>query len=289
MTTVLVAGATGGLGARIAQRLQEDGAAVRGLTRSGAKQPAADGLQLVRADLEAPETLAAAIAGAGVVVSTATAFPRDSRHDAIERVDRDGTIALVDAAEAAGVRRFVFVSFRPVLHRFPLQNAKRAVEERLRRCSFEAVVLRPGKFMDIWFSPLCGFDAHAGRAQLFGRGESPVSWIAAADVAEIACRAALSPEPQPEVLELGGPEPLSQRDVVRIFERLSGRSFVVDEIPREELESRHRNGGDPTSVSLAALMLEADDGAVGDLEPMLALHPLELTTVAGYAASRLGR
>jgi uncharacterized protein YbjT (DUF2867 family) len=286
VTTVLVSGATGALGSQIARRLVERGAVVRALVRSEAHRSATAGVELVRADLEAPETLAGAVAGADVVVSTATSFPRDSRPDAIERVDRNGTIALAEAAEAAGVRRFVFVSFRPVLHRFPLQDAKRTVEQGLLNCSFEPVVLQPGKFMDIWFSPLCGFDAREARVQLFGRGESPVSWIAAADVAEVACRAALASEPQPEVLELGGPEPLSQREVVRVFERATGRPFVVDEIPREELEQRHRDGGDPTSVSLAALMLEADDGAVADLEPIRAVHPIPLTTVAEFAATR---
>jgi uncharacterized protein YbjT (DUF2867 family) len=234
-----------------------------------------------------PETLVAAVAGADVVVSTATAFPRDPRSDAIGRVDRDGTIALVEAAEAACVRRFVFVSFRPVLHTFPLQDAKRTVERRLLASSLEPVVLRPGKFMDIWFSPLCGFDAEAGRVQLFGTGEAPVTWIAAADVAELACRAALAPEREPELLELGGTEALSQRDVVRIYELQARRTFVVDQVTREELQRRHRSSADPTAVSLAALMLEADDGAVTEMEPVLALHPMRLTTVAEFAAGGL--
>ena len=60
----------------------------------------------------------------------------------------------------------------------------------------------------------------------------------------------------------------------------------MDEISRQELERRHRDGADPTAVSLAALMLEADDGAVTDVGPMLAQHPLRLTTVAEFAATR---
>jgi uncharacterized protein YbjT (DUF2867 family) len=283
VTTVVVAGATGELGSQICGRLRERGAFVRALARGGA--PRTPGVDVVRADLEAPDTLVAAVTAADVVVSTATAFPRDPRTDAIERVDRDGTIALIDAADAAGVRRFVFVSFRPVRRTFPLQDAKRAVEQRLLAASLEPVVLRPGKLMDIWFSPLCGFDAEAGRAQLFGTGEAPVTWIAAADVAELACRAALAPERPPELLELGGPEALSQRDVISIYERLARRRFVVEAVSRTELERRHRMSRDPTAVSLAAVMLEADDGAVTEMGPVLALFPLRLTTVAEFAAA----
>ena len=58
------------------------------------------------------------------VVSTATCFPRV---DEIDAVDRDGNLALVAAAEEAGVERFVFLSFRPVALDFPLQRAKRAM------------------------------------------------------------------------------------------------------------------------------------------------------------------
>ncbi len=53
--------------------------------------------------------------------------------DSIESVDRQGQLALIDAAAAAGVKRFILVSFPSVEVDFPLQSAKRAVEERLRR------------------------------------------------------------------------------------------------------------------------------------------------------------
>src|SRR5262245_56108951 len=170
---IAVAGATGALGAQICEQLRAAGADVRALSR-----PAVD--------LTKPETLD--LAGVSAVVSTATCFPRTSE---IGAVDRDGNVALVGAAEAAGVERFVFVSFRPVPRDFPLQRAKRAVEERLASSSLDAVVLRAAKFMDIWFSPLVGFDVAARRATIFGDGTAPVSWIAAADVAAEAAKAAL--------------------------------------------------------------------------------------------------
>jgi uncharacterized protein YbjT (DUF2867 family) len=197
-----VAGATGALGSEICRRLRERGLEVRELARP-------------RFDLTRPATLRDGVAGADIVVSTATSFPRE---DGIERVDRDGNIALVDAAEAARATRFVFVSFRPVALDFPLQRAKRAVEERLARAALDAVVLRPGKFMDVWFSPLCGFDAEARRATIFGDGTNAVTWIARDDVAEFAARAALGE--LSGTIELGGPEALSPRaqELLRVTE-----------------------------------------------------------------------
>jgi uncharacterized protein YbjT (DUF2867 family) len=261
MTTV-VAGATGALGSRICDLLRAADVDVRPLARPDA-------------DLTAPETLTAFVDGATCIVSTATCFPRDTTPGAIERVDRDGNVALVNAAEAAGVGRFVFVSFRPVPLDFPLQHAKRAVEERLAAAALDAVVLRPGKFMDVWFSPLLGFDAAARRATIFGDGTSPVSWVAAADVAGVAAAAALGD--YSGTLEFGGPEALSQREVVAAYEEATGASWTLDEVPAAELERRYREGPDGVSRSLAALMLEAHLGSVSP--------PLGTTTVREFAAA----
>lgn len=236
---IAVAGATGALGAQICEQLRAAGADLRALSR-----PAVD--------LTKPETLD--LTGVSTVVSTATCFPRTSEIDA---VDRDGNVALVGAAEAAGVERFVFVSFRPVPRDFPLQRAKRAVEERLVSSSLDAVVLRAGKFMDIWFSPLVGFDVAARHATIFGDGTAPVSWIAAADVAAEAAKAALGG--RVGTLELGGPEALSQRDVVRLYEALTGGSWTLDVVPADELERRLASD-DPVESSLAGVMLEAHVG-----------------------------
>jgi uncharacterized protein YbjT (DUF2867 family) len=236
--------------------------------------------ELRRADLTAGATLAPALDGAACVVSTATCFPRT---DAIGAVDRDGSRALVDAAAAAGVGRFVFVSFKPVPLDFALQRAKRAVEERLAGAPLDAVVLRPGKFMDVWFSPLCGFDAAARRATLFGSGTAPVTWIAAADVAGIAARAALGEGVRAGTVELGGPDALSQRDVVAIYERVTGVDWSTETIAAAELERRLAAGDTETDRSLAALMLEAHLGATTEPAGFAHLFPGRLTTVREFA------
>ena len=289
--TVLVAGATGGLGSRIATELAQRGAAVRALVRPATTGAAverleSEGIDVWRADLEDPATLPGALAGASSVVTTATSFPGDRRENAIARVDAAGNIALVDAAEACStVTRFVFVSFKPVPYVFPLQDAKRAVEGRLAATTLDAVVLRPGKFMDIWFSPLCGFDAAAATATVYGSGDRPVTWIAARDVAEIAVRAALGDGSDRGTFELGGPEALSQLEVIERFEAATGRPFTLDWIPEHELERRLTDAAHPVDRSLVALMLESATGAVTPASTTLDAFPIDLTTVAEFAAA----
>lgn len=283
---VAVAGATGALGSLICDVLLRRGALVRALVRdpasSAAARLAAAGVELVRADAVQAESLRPALAGVGCVVSTLTSFPRE---DAIGAVDRDGNLALVDAAGEAGVARFVFISFKPVPLDFPLQRAKRAVEERLAHARLDAVVLRPGKFMDVWFSRICGFDVGARRATLFGAADAPVTWIAAADVAEIAALATLGRGLRAGTVELGGPQALSQREVVAIFEEATGSAWQTETLPVLELERMHTAGETDVVRSLGALMLESHLGEVTDPGSFRDVFPVRLTTVREWAVA----
>ena len=263
-----VAGATGALGSAICERLRAHGYDVRELRRP-------------EVDLTRPATLRTALRGVRCVVSTATCFPRDPADGAIDRVDRDGNLALVEASDEAGAERFVFVSFRPIALDFVLQRAKRAVEERLRISPMRTTALRPGKFMDIWFSPLCGFDRERRQAAIFGDGTQPLTWIARDDVAELAARAVADEDP-PEILELGGPEALSQNQVVDVYEEATGTSWTRETVPADELE-RQLHEGNELESSLAALMLEAHQGAVTDMTSVVERYPVRLTSVREFA------
>lgn len=259
---VLVVGATGMLGGRVCRLLLQRGEEVRGLVRPGTSPATRDalsaaGVHTVAGDLERPDTLTSALYRVDTVVSTASSFPVDPRPDAIARVDRDGQVALVEAAGAAGVRRFVYLSFPPYPIAFPFQDAKRTVEARLRSSNLEAVVLQPGKFMDVWFSAPLGFDVAAGHVRLYGGGTAPVSWVAVGDVAEVTAQAVRSPVAAGRTFAFGGPEALAQRDVVRLFEARSGRTFTAEDVPVEALEGMHRGGATPTEISLGGILLGA--------------------------------
>jgi uncharacterized protein YbjT (DUF2867 family) len=99
----LVAGATGIVGGEICRLLAARGVPVRALVRE-ASDPAkveslsALGAALVEGDVKDPSTLARACAGVDAIVSTATSTTSRGEGDTIESVDRDGQLALVDAA-----------------------------------------------------------------------------------------------------------------------------------------------------------------------------------------------
>jgi uncharacterized protein YbjT (DUF2867 family) len=289
---ILVAGATGGLGLQVCEAAARRGAPLRALVRSGA-DPAkiarlhALGAELAVGDLEQPETLPAALGGASFIVTTASAFPGDPRPDAIDRLDRAGSINLIDAAAAAGVRRVVFTSVPVVLPDYPFQQAKRAVEDHLGASGMEYTILRPDSFMEVWFSPMLGFNLAAGTVMVYGEGSAELTWISSADVAEFALWSLEAPAARNATLELGGPEALSYDAVVAIYERLTGRPLVRSHLSIAALERRYEQAQAPVERSFAAVLLSAARGGVTGMDELVASSGIRLTSVREFAAAQL--
>src|SRR4051794_39545027 len=192
----LVAGATGMVGKQIAIALQRRGTDVRALVRGGSSNPNAaelvsEHVQIAVGDLTQPQTLADACAGIDTVICTATTMPTGA-DDGLRRVDHDGVLALIEASQRAGAKKFVYTSYSGNIEiDCPLRTAKRDCEARLRQSTMDVVILRPSYFMEMWLGPHLGFDPLNGTARIYGSGEGKVSYISAFDVAEFAVAAAL--------------------------------------------------------------------------------------------------
>jgi nucleoside-diphosphate-sugar epimerase len=109
---ILVTGATGKVGSRFVPRLLAKGYNVSILVRDAAKASAlADlGARVVTGDLYDPDTLPAAVEGMDAVIHLAALFRTFTDNEGIVKTNHAGTMALANAAIAAGVKRFVFVS-----------------------------------------------------------------------------------------------------------------------------------------------------------------------------------
>jgi uncharacterized protein YbjT (DUF2867 family) len=292
---LLVAGSTGFLGREICRRLRARGVAVRALVRSSSDQTVvaaleALGAETVVGDVKDRASLDAACRGADTVISTVTTTRSRAPGDSLETADHTGQLALVDAARAAGVERFVFVSFSGgIAGDDALTAAKRGVEARLRESGMTFTILRPTNFMEVWLGPHLGFDAANARATIYGAGDNPISFISRDDVAEFAVQALDNAAATNATIELGGPEALSPHQVIRIFERVGGRPFEMRYVSEAALEAAQAAAPDSLQRAFASLSLSYARGDAIPMDATLRQFPIELRSVQDYAGTVLAR
>ena len=285
---ILVAGATGVLGSEIVRNLLARGEKVRAMTRTTSKRETVDrlrreGAEIVVADLKEPASLVAACKGIDSVISSVTSVTTAQPGDSFEATDGKGTISLIDAARRAGVKKFVFVSF-DVDHvpDAPLPRAKREVEEHLEKSGLDYTILHPSLFFESWLSPMLFADPVAGTARIYGTGTQKIRYVAVADVAELAVQSLTRPFASKATIPFGGPEPISQRDAVKLFEDAFGKKFDVAEVPEEALEAQWNAAQDQLEKSFAALMLGVARGIDAGIEPPFAEFPMRMTSPREY-------
>lgn len=236
---ILVAGATGMLGGMIARRLLARGSDVRILVRPGSPYQALvdAGARPAEGDLKDPASLAAACAGVDAVVTTANSAARGGA-DNPETVEHAGNRNLIDAARAAGVRQFIFVSVLGASEESPVPfiQGKARTEAHLRASGLPHTILAPNMFMEIWMPTIIGGLVRAGRpVTLVGEGRRKHTFVSAGDVAAFATAAVGHAAATNRYLPIGGPEALSWRDAVAVHERVLGRAIPVRTIAPGEL------------------------------------------------------
>lgn len=284
----LVIGATGHLGSKVAIRLAEMGCDVTALVRQeGARirDPFNGVMRYAVGDLREPATIAAAVAGMDVVISTANGIIPQRPGDTARSVNA-GALQLIRLCEDAGVTRFVQSSVPPWRgeQRVPELAGKRAIEARLSASSMQAVIVRNAAFMDV-FLPMGGFRQAQDRSlhattrrrydfvqrymavtgnlvQRFGlflapggaRHGTPI--IATRDVAEMLVAGALHAGSEDMLIEAGGPEWLTWREIADRIGRKTGCRIRVLPLPAWLLGLNRRLAApfSPAAENMFALM-----------------------------------
>jgi uncharacterized protein YbjT (DUF2867 family) len=193
-------------------------------------------------------------------------------------------IDLINAAKSSGVKHFIYTSFtRNFDLDFPLKKAKRKVEKYLQNSGLNYTILRPSCFMEVWLSPAVGFDALNGKVRLCGEGDNPIAYISVGDVAKFVAECVTNPEAINAVLELGGPENLSQLDSVKIFEEVTQKTIEVQVTPLESLKAQLASVEDDMMKSFTGLMICVAKGDYIDMKEVLKKFPVKLTSAKEYA------
>jgi uncharacterized protein YbjT (DUF2867 family) len=204
---VAVFGASGQTGRRVVDLLLRGGHEVLALARSvddrssGSTDIRSSRVDLVHASVT---ELSSLLDGVDAVVFAAAGDP--------ERVDRDGAIRVIKAAERAGVSRFVLLTGMGVGRSRPPElyggfwdayfGAKEASEIRLRASALGWTILQPGELLS---SP------GTGRITLAATGSLPIGAISRDDVATVIVEALENPAASGHTWELvRGEEPIAE-------------------------------------------------------------------------------
>ncbi|HEY5188015.1 MAG TPA: NmrA/HSCARG family protein [Solirubrobacteraceae bacterium] len=227
---ILVTGATGRQGSAVIRHLLGRATGVRALTRApdsaAARRLVAQGVEVMRGDLEDPGSLGRAVAGMHGVYSV-----QDFTVGA-EREVRQG-INLADAARAAGVAHFVYASVGGAERGAGIDHwaSKWAIEEHIRRIGLPATILRPASFMENYHIPAVEKGLLKGRLVDPVKGGKPYQTIATDDVGKFAALAFARPQAfLHSELEIAGSE-LTNEQAAAVFARVLGRPVRFRHMP----------------------------------------------------------
>ncbi len=238
MSKVLVTGATGTTGSRVAAFLSERGISTRLATRT----PKSSGH--VRFDWVDRGTHGDALRGVSAVYLIAPMGVADP----VPLV-----APFLDEALRRGVRRVVQLSSSALPEGTPGLGA---VHHLVRTAMPEWTVLRPS-----WFMQNFSGDHLVARGVRTGEivtatGEGRVAFIDAADIAAVAGHALTDDQPHNTEHILTGPEALSYADAAEILTRQTGRSVVHRSVPADEAAQRIAAHGIPDEFAKALATMD---------------------------------
>lgn len=289
MTTILVTGASGYVGNNVVPRLVERGFDVRAQVRDMEKAKMRLGhfgekVEFVQGDVRSREDMERIVEGADVVVHL-VAIAIEKGDATYEEVNYQGTIHVVDAAEKAGVKRFINMSQNGASSDLPYRflKSKGKAQEYVAQFAQNWTALRPSAI----FGPQDEFFNSIARLvqltpfvfPLIGGGTSQFQPVSVYDVAEATVRSVEDENTIGKELELGGPEVLTLGEIEnRILEAMDEKRVMFPapvsllRVPVFVMENTLK--GSPVTSSLLELLsvpnTVSDNALVSqfDIEPM---------------------
>lgn len=264
-------------------------ARVRGMSRSPERarnQLELPNLEWVRAEVTEPSTLPNALSGADAIVSAVQfeGYPVENPKKGLtfDRVDYGGTIALLDAAKQVGCARFIYISGAAADEHasHPGFRAKGRAERAIRESGLTYTIFRPSLVYGPEDNVLNNFAKLLKFAPTFGipgTGRQKVQPLLVDDLA--ACVAmAVGGKGANAIFEIGGPDPMTFDEMIRIVMEVTGRRRPIFHIP----ETLMRAGASileklpkPLLSRDAVTFITADNAT--DVRPSIAEFEIRLT------------
>ena len=230
--SLLIIGGTGTLGRQIVLQALTKGYPVRCMVRNFRKANFLKewGVELVYGDLSKPETIPPCLKGITGVIDASTSRPNEL--DSLKTVDWNGKLALIEAAKAANVQRFIFFSAQNVerFSNIPLMKLKQGIEIKLKKSEIPYTIFR-----------LTGF--YQGLIEQYAipilenlpiwvtNENTSVSYIDTQDIAKFCLRSFQLPKTENQMFFLGGLKGWVSSEIINLCEQLAGQSAKVQRVP----------------------------------------------------------
>jgi uncharacterized protein YbjT (DUF2867 family) len=241
--TVLVTGATGKTGRRVAHLLAERGVAVRAASRTPLS--AHLGVEPARFDWSDESTHESALKGADAVYIVAT-HVAGNEDDLLGQIER-----FVARAAEFGVGRTVLLSGYGVENLDP-SNSMRRVEVIVEGAATPATILRPCSFMQNFSESHWWGTARKIRQSselAMPVGEYPMAHVSTGDIAAVAAIALTESGHEDKSYTLTGPESLTLIQVADIISAATGRQVRYVDPGRDAIRDGLLSEGAPPDVA----------------------------------------
>lgn len=298
----LVTGATGFVGSHLVAQLCRAGDEVTALVRSPARASVLEGLgyRAVAGDLDDDRALAAAVAGQDVIYHVAALVAARDEAEFF-RVNRGGTVRLLDAARASGAPRFVLVSSLaaagPSRPGMPLKGdepprpvtaygrSKLAAEVEVRKGSLPWTIIRPPTVYGPRDREVLKLFRIAGTGivPVLGSGDQHLSAIYAPDLAEALVRVAHTPETVGRIFYASHEEVITSGELVKTIGRAIGRRVRIIPVPEFAGRAILHVTGTVARIAGRATILNPDK-ANEFFQRAWTCDPSELSAATGWSA-----
>ena len=230
--SLLIIGGTGTLGRQVVLQALTKGYPVRCMVRNFRKANFLKewGVELVYGDLTRPETIPPCLKGITAVIDASTS--RANELDSLKKVDWEGKLCLIESAEAANIKRFIFFSTQNVeqFENIPLMKLKYGIETKLKKSRIPYTIFR-----------LTGF--YQGLIEQYAipilenypiwvtNENTNIAYMDTQDIARFCLRSLQIPQTKNQTFFLSGLRGWVSSEIINICEQLAGQKAKVQKVP----------------------------------------------------------
>jgi NADH dehydrogenase len=238
---VAVTGGTGFVGRAVVLKLIEEGHEVRILARKAPAEPPGDNLAFYKGSVVTGEGLDVFVNGVDAVIHL-VGIIKEAGSNTFDAVHRKGTINILEAAASHNVKRYIHMSALGTKENAvsAYHRTKWAGEEAVRQSGLSWTIFRPSIIFgpgDAFINMLAAVMRKTPLMPVIGGGKNLMQPVFVGDVAASFKAAVQSTDHESKTYELGGPEVINFRNILKKTAQTIGIKRLFVPVPMSIVKS----------------------------------------------------